>query len=160
MVTRRFGIVTNEFLHINQILVHIVVFDVISGESLCFLLSDPLEYYLAEFKRREIRVGKGGNVEDIQKELDFEYPDSHFFINNKMSQLMDDDRVVDVYEDGDILTGLGVGHDEPRSKDSRPPGDILVTVERRDNKIIFLPIGPQVFKFRASEFFPSIGVFR
>ena len=124
------------------------------------IISDPLEYYLAEFKRREIRVGKDGNVEDIQKELDFEYPDSHMFINNKMSQLQDDDRVVDVYEDGDILTGLGVGQDEPRSKDSRPPGDILVTVERRDNKIIFLPIGPQVFKFRASEFFPSIGVFR
>ena len=77
-----------------------------------------------------------------------------------MSQLQDDDRLVDVYEEGDVLTGLGVGQDEPRSTDSRAPGDILVMVDR-NHKIIFLPItGPQAFKFRASEFFPSIAVFR
>ena len=107
-------------------------------------------------------MGKDANVEEIQKELELELPDAHIFINNKMSQLQDDDKVGDVYEWGDVLTGVGVRHDLSRSKDSRPQGDILVMVDR-NHRIIFLPIvagGPKVFKFGASEFCPSIGVFR
>ena len=115
------------------------------------------------FHRREVCVGKDSNVEDIQKELeqDSEFRGAaHIFINNKMSQLQDDDRLVDVYQAGDILTGLGVPHDKDRSKDHRTPGDILVMADSND-KIIFLPInGPQAFKFKASEFYPSIAVFR
>ena len=113
------------------------------------------------FQRREVRVGKDSHVDEIQKELDSEFGGTaHMFINNKMSQLQDDDRVVEVVQAGDVLTGLGVPHDKDRSKEDRTPGAILVMADT-DGNIIFLPIiGPQVFKFRAAEFSSSIAVFR
>ena len=115
---------------------------------------------LGEFRRQRIRVSKDSNIEDIQKELEGDFVEAHIFINNRMSQLQDDDRLEEVYEEGDVLTGLLVPQDEPRSKENRTPGDILVMVER-SHRIIFLPINkPQDFKFRSSEFFPSIAVFR
>ena len=74
-----------------------------------------------------MRVGKDSNIEDIQKELEGEFADAHIFINNRMSQLQDDDRVGDVYEVGDVLTVLGAPQDMARSnKDYRPPDDILM----------------------------------
>ena len=134
-----------------------------------FLSNDPnlLLLILAEFKRKRMRVGKDSNIEDIQRELEGEFADAHIFINNRMSQLQDDDRVGDVYEVGDVLTVLGAPQDMARSNtDFRPPDDILVVVERNNkegtHKIIFIPIcnRPQDFKFRSSEFFPYIAVFR
>ena len=117
--------------------------------------------FVDEFKRHQFRLGPGSNVEDISKALHGDgegFP--HLYINNKISQLQDDDPLVDVVEEGDILTGLTAGQDQPRSKDSPSAGDILVIVEKT-HKMIYIPIDrPETFKFRESEFYPTIAVFK
>ena len=97
------------------------------------------------------------------KPLEKKYPGSYLTLNNKLTQLQEDDIVEEVFTEGDVLTGLKMKHNVERNGVKwcdKPAGDIVVL----SNLITKQPLVveskyEQKFQFKPAEFSSTVSIF-
>ena len=57
-----------------------------------------------------VPIRRNAEVGEIMKPLELRYPGSYITLNNKLTQLQEDDIVEQVFQEGDVLTGLKMKH--------------------------------------------------
>ena len=105
---------------------------------------------------------RDGQVGDILRQLELllTSPGSFLSLNNQLSQLQEDDRVEDVYEEGDILTAVKLRHHQSRDAVSRS-GDLAVLLTRQERQpVIVEPNILQSWEWSTDQFLPSLTLFR
>ena len=107
-----------------------------------------------------------GNVEirQILTKLRGQYPGSHMFMNNQLTELQDDDIIEDVYEEGDVLTAFRTPCNKERfqraQKIKNESDAIVVLVDKKKQPIFIKSGNEELYKWRALNFDHIITVFR
>ena len=107
-------------------------------------------------------MARDGQVSDILKQLEVTagLNGSFLTLNNQLSQLQEDDRVGDVYSEGDILTAVKLRHHQCRNFGCHS-GDLAVLVRAEDRQpIIVETSNNQSWQWNTQHFLPTLAVFR
>jgi len=110
-----------------------------------------------------VSIRRDAEVGEVMKPLEKKYPGSYLTLNNKLTQLQEDDIVEEVFTEGDVLTGLKMKHNVERNGVKwcdKPAGDIVVL----SNLITKQPLVveskyEQKFQFKPAEFSSTVSIF-
>ena len=101
-------------------------------------------------------------VSEILTKMREKYLDSHISLNNKLTELQDDDVLEDIFEEGDVLTAFRRANNNARATQSfKNESDAIVVLVDRKNQPMFIKSGNEKrYKWKALVFKRTITVFR
>ena len=100
-------------------------------------------------------------LSDLLNELKKIYSDTHMFMNNNLTELQDDDKLEEIYEDGDIFTAFRTGHNKQRAKTIKNESDAILVLMDKGGKPMFIKSGTEEkYKWKLTNFDRTITVFR
>ena len=95
------------------------------------------------------------------KKLEEKYPKSHFFMNNDLTELQDDDILEDIYEDGNVFTAFRTGTNKERAQMIKNKSDaIVVLVDKKGRPMFIKSNTEEKYKWKLTDFDRIITVFR
>merc|ERR1711953_94581 len=110
-----------------------------------------------------VRVSRDVQVGEVMKPLEKRYPGSYVTLNNKLTQLQEDDILSEVYQEGDVLTGLKMKHNIERNGVKwcdKPAGDVVVlsNIVTKQHLVVETK-NEQIFQFKPTEYAPVVSIF-
>merc|ERR1712154_329905 len=110
-----------------------------------------------------VRVRRDVEVGEVMKPLEARYPGSYITLNNKLTQLQEDDILSEVYQEGDVLTGLKMKHNIERNGVKwcdKPSGDVVVlsNIVTKQHLVVETK-NEQIFQFKPKEYAPVVSIF-
>lgn len=119
-------------------------------------LTDDDEIHYDEFK-----MSPRAELCEILKKLEEKYPKSHFFMNNDLTELQDDDILEDIYEDGNVFTAFRTGTNKERAQMIKNKSDaIVVLVDKKGRPMFIKSNTEEKYKWKLTDFDRIITVFR
>merc|ERR1712025_709162 len=110
-----------------------------------------------------VRVSRDVEVGEVMKPLEKLYPGSYITLNNKLTQLQEDDILSEVYQEGDVLTGLKMKHNIERNGVKwcdKPSGDVVVLSNILTKQHLVVETkNEQTFQFKPNEYAPVVSIF-
>lgn len=110
-----------------------------------------------------VTIRKNAEVGEIMKPLELRYPGSYVTLNNKLTQLQEDDIVEEVFQEGDVLTGLKMKHNIERNGVKwcdKPSGDVVVLSNKITNQQLVVETkNEQKFQFKPEEYASTVTIF-
>ena len=92
-------------------------------------------------KEYEFHMSKELKVKNISEKLEKLFPGCHFYLNNQLLELDNDDKLDDVMDDGDMLTATKHDPSGLRATGTNIQSDsdsIITLINKRDKKPIIL----------------------
>ena len=119
-----------------------------------FLDDDDIHY-------EEVEMAPDAVLEDLLKELKKTYTDSHMFMNNDLTELQDDDKLEEIYDDGDIFTAFRTGPNKPRAQTFKNDSEAVLVLQDKAGNPMFIKSGTEEkYKWKLTNFDRTITVFR
>jgi len=110
-----------------------------------------------------VTIRRDAEVGEIMKPLELRYPGSYITLNNKLTQLQEDDIVEEVFQEGDVLTGLKMKHNIERNGVKwcdKPSGDVVVLSNKITNQQLVVETkNEQKFHFKPAEYASTVTIF-
>lgn len=110
-----------------------------------------------------VSIRRDAEVGEVMKPLEKKYSGSYVTLNNKLTQLQEDDIVEDVFQEGDVLTGLKMKHNVERNGVKwcdKPAGDIVVFSNKITNQqLVVESKNEQKFQFKPAEYSSIVSIF-
>jgi len=110
-----------------------------------------------------VTIRKNAEVGEIMKPLELRYPGSYVTLNNKLTQLQEDDIVEEVFQEGDVLTGLKMKHNIERNGVKwcdKPSGDVVVLSNKITNQQLVVETkNEQKFQFKPEQYASTVTIF-
>merc|ERR1712062_32946 len=110
-----------------------------------------------------VPIRRNAEVGEIMKPLELRYPGSYITLNNKLTQLQEDDIVEQVFQEGDVLTGMKMKHNIERNGVKwcdKPSGDVVVLSNIITNQQLVVETkNEQIFQFKPKEYAPIVSIF-
>lgn len=110
-----------------------------------------------------VSIRRNAEVGEIMKPLELRYPGSYITLNNKLTQLQEDDLVEDVFKEGDVLTGLKMKHNVERNGVKwcdYPSGDVVVFSNKITNQQLVVEAKfEQKFQFKPEQYASTVTIF-
>ena len=115
-----------------------------------------------EIDYREIQMPRNAELRKLLDKLRAQYPRSHVFLNNQLSELQCDDILDDIYDEGDVLTAFRTEMNlERKVTQMKNASDAIVVLVNKKRQPIFIKSGKtESYKWKALDFDPIITVFR
>ena len=101
-------------------------------------------------------------ISEILTKMREKYLDSHISMNNKLTELQDDDVLEDVFVEGDVFTAFRTANNNARAAQSfkNESDAIVVLVDRKDQPMFIKSGTEKKYKWKALDFKRTITVFR
>jgi len=111
----------------------------------------------------QVTIRRNAEVGEIMKPLELRYPGSYITLNNKLTQLQEDDIVEDVFQEGDVLTGLKMKHNIERNGVKwcdMPSGDVVVLSNKiTSQQLVVETKYEQKFQFKPEQYASTVTIF-